>query len=151
MNDHHWLSLRRMSDKMAFVLLLGVGCAGLFFVTTPFAFLLLAVPVGILLGIADAWYFLKKRWARFISIIVVVMLAMVAPHQFRPGDDSWVRFSIGAQFLVIAIGTGFLVVEFKERISRSRKSANKTSEPTPGDVTPAADAPVAPPPGAAHS
>jgi len=138
MSDYHWLSLRRMSDKIWFLLLVGVGCAGLFSFTPPFAFLLMSVFVGILLGMAEVLHALRRRWPQRIAIFVLIMLAASARDSFLPVHDFWDSLSIASLFLALALGTGFLVVEFKERIKRPRKSANQAAQSTTPSVTPSA-------------
>jgi hypothetical protein len=124
---------------------------GFFVIQVSYAYLGLAIVTGLVLGIADAWLYLGKREGglRFITYAFWFAPAILLREQFLQKPHGW-EGSVGMfQFMMLAGATAATVVQVKEILAQQKRSANQSTLQTPASVTPAANAPVAPPPGSA--
>jgi len=142
----------KLSDYVVGSVVIATVVGVFFVIEVSYAYLGLAVATGVVLGIADAWLYLgeRGRGLRVLTFFLWFMAELVAREQNVLKRSHWEEYVGAFQFLMLAGFTAAVIVQLKERITRRNEPANKSPEPTPGSVTPAASAPVVPPPSAAQ-
>jgi hypothetical protein len=94
----------------------------------------------------DAWFDINQYGSRLLIVWGAVIAATAFVGAFLK-RSAWLAYDWTA--LVIVIAGLLFVVRSVYRYARHRKMSNQAPLPTPVSVTPAANAPVAPPPGVA--
>ena len=118
MSEIHYFTLRTTSNKVAILVMMAAGGVGFFVGASSFAFILSAVVIGLLFGVADTWHFFGRKWPRAIAVVVLVILAAEARDLFFAKLALGARYLASLQFMAFALIAATAVVQIKESVAR---------------------------------
>ena len=118
MSTAHYFSLRTTFDKVTASVAIAVGGAGFFVAAPRYESFLIAVVAGLLLGAADSFHFLNKKWSQMLAILAWVLLAAEVRDRFNPALGIFGQFFVTFQFLAVGFVIAIVVVGLADEVRR---------------------------------